>query len=164
MTQLPTPKAVLFDWDNTLVNTWPTIHRALNHCLREMGHEEWSLEKVKGNVKKSMRDAFPAMFGEQWEDAAQIYQTYYRQIHLEKLEALEGAMSLLDWLAAQHPVPPHLTHEIDQADVREDAIEAARAERREAVNALRREFRARPEKARRDFGTARDYRDQDRER
>lgn len=70
----------------------------------------------------------------------------------------------LDWLAAQHPMPPHLTHEIDQADVRADAIEAARAERRDAVNALRREFRARPEKARRDFGTARDYRGQDRDR
>ncbi len=98
---LDAPKAILFDWDNTLVNTWPTIHRALNHCLREMGHEEWSLERVKGNVKKSMRDAFPEMFGDKWEDAAHIYQSYYRQIHLENLEALEGAVALLDFLKTQ---------------------------------------------------------------
>ena len=84
-----------------MVNTWPTIHRALNHCLREMGHDEWSLERVKGNVKKSMRDAFPEMFGDKWEDAAQIYQTFYRSIHLENLEVLEGAVALLDFLKTQ---------------------------------------------------------------
>ena len=26
--KIPAPKAVIFDWDNTLVNTWPVIHDA----------------------------------------------------------------------------------------------------------------------------------------
>jgi phosphoglycolate phosphatase len=98
---LPAPKAILFDWDNTLVNTWPTIHAALNHCLREMGHDEWPLERVKSNVKKSMRDAFPEMFGDKWEDAAHIYQAHYRSIHLDDLQPLEGAVELLDFLKKQ---------------------------------------------------------------
>ena len=98
---LSTPKAILFDWDNTLVNTWPTIHEALNHCLREMGHDEWSVDKVKSHVKKSMRDSFPELFGNQWEDAAHIYQEYYRSIHLRNLQALEGAEAVLQWLKTQ---------------------------------------------------------------
>jgi phosphoglycolate phosphatase len=98
---LTPPKAILFDWDNTLVNTWPTIHRALNFCLREMGHAEWSLEHVKTHVKKSMRDAFPELFGDKWEDAAHLYTSHYRSIHLEKLDPLEGAETLLQWLSAQ---------------------------------------------------------------
>lgn len=89
------PRAILFDWDNTLVDTWPTIHEALNHTLRAMNHPEWSLEQVKAQVKKSMRDAFPSLFGDAWEEASQIYQTYYRRIHLNDLQPLEGALDVV---------------------------------------------------------------------
>lgn len=101
MTQLPTPHAVLFDWDNTLVDTWPTIHQALNVTLRHMAHPEWTLEHVKGNVKQSMREAFPAMFGTRWEEAAAHYQQSYRAIHLEHLRPLAGAEATLQWLRTQ---------------------------------------------------------------
>ena len=95
MTKLPKPKAILFDWDNTLVDTWPTIHRSLNVTLRYMQHPEWSLEKVKTNVKKSMRDSFPEMFGDRWEDAAKHYQQSYRAIHLDDLQPLPDAEDML---------------------------------------------------------------------
>ena len=95
MTRLPTPRAILFDWDNTLVDTWPTIHQALNATLRYMNHPEWSLEKVRGNVKKSMRDSFPELFGDAWEKAAQHYQLGYRAIHLQSLQPLPDAAFML---------------------------------------------------------------------
>lgn len=100
MTQLPTPHAILFDWDNTLVDTWPTIHRALNTTLSFMQHEPWSLEKVRGNVKQSMREAFPALFGERWQEAAAHYQQSYRAIHLNDLQPLPGARATLEQLRA----------------------------------------------------------------
>ena len=31
------PQAALFDWDNTLVDTWPVIHEAMNTTLSAMG-------------------------------------------------------------------------------------------------------------------------------
>ena len=99
---LTKPTAILFDWDNTLVDTWPTIHTALNMTLRHMQHPEWSLEKVKTNVKQSMRDAFPAMFGDRWEEAAEHYQRSYRSIHLDHLQPLAGAAEMLS--AAQVPL------------------------------------------------------------
>jgi phosphoglycolate phosphatase len=99
MTTLPKPRAILFDWDNTLVNTWPMIHTALNMTLSHMGHPQWTIERVKSDVKKSMRDSFPAMFGEQWKDAAAHYQQSYRSIHLDHLAPLADAAKMLAAIA-----------------------------------------------------------------
>lgn len=95
MDALPRPRAILFDWDNTLVNTWPMIHRALNMTLDYMQHPQWSYERVTREVKQSMRDSFPAMFGDRWKEAASHYQQSYRSIHLDTLAALPGAEDML---------------------------------------------------------------------
>lgn len=95
MLKLPIPKAILFDWDNTLVNTWPLIHAALNMTMRHMNHEEWSYEKVTTVVKQSMRDSFPALFGDRWKEAADFYQASYRSIHLEQLNPLPHVLDML---------------------------------------------------------------------
>lgn len=97
--RLPTPRAILFDWDNTLVNTWPIIHSALNMTLRHMDHPEWTYERVKSEIKQSMRDSFPLMFGERWKDAASHYQTSYRAIHLDQLAPLSGVEAMLASIA-----------------------------------------------------------------
>jgi phosphoglycolate phosphatase len=96
MVPLPKPRAILFDWDNTLVDTWPLIHAALNMTLRFMEHPEWTLEKVRADVKQSMRDAFPEMFGDRWKEAASHYQASYRSIHLSDLQPLAGARETLE--------------------------------------------------------------------
>lgn len=93
---LPTPKAVIFDWDNTLVNTWPIIHDALAKTFSEMGLPPWSFEQTKARVRKSMRDSFPDIFGENWQRAGEVYQAHYRDSHLNKLEALPQAVNVLE--------------------------------------------------------------------
>lgn len=95
MTTLPRPRAILFDWDNTLVDTWPLIHSAMNATLREMGQEEWSIAKVRAEIKHSMRDSFPVLFGDRWEEAGRVYQQSYRSMHLSALTALPGAENML---------------------------------------------------------------------
>ena len=95
MKKLPTPLAILFDWDNTLVNTWPLIHAALNMTMRHMGHEEWTYEKVTTVVKQSMRDSFPALFGDRWKEAADFYQASYRSMHLNQLQPLPDVLEML---------------------------------------------------------------------
>ena len=95
MLTLPKPKAILFDWDNTLVDTWPVIHQALNATLRAMDVPEWSLTRVKSQVKKSMRDSFPELFGANWKKAADLYQSHYRAIHLAAITPLPDAEMLL---------------------------------------------------------------------
>lgn len=95
---LVTPRAFIFDWDNTLVDTWPVIHSALNSLMREMNHPEWTMNQTRANIKKSMRDAFPQMFGDRWEEASAIYQKAYRAIHLQDLRPLPDAEALLQSL------------------------------------------------------------------
>jgi phosphoglycolate phosphatase len=95
---LPRPDAVLFDWDNTLVDTWPVIHRALHITFTEMGHEPWTLEQVRQNVRQSLRDSFPQLFGEEWERAGDIYIQSYKSLHLEHLKPLPGAQAMLETL------------------------------------------------------------------
>ncbi len=95
---LTKPKAVLFDWDNTLVNTWPIIFQALKDTFDEYKMTPWTLEQVKAKVARSMRDAFPELFGPNWEEAGQRYQTKYRKYHIAQLEPLVGVDTLLSLL------------------------------------------------------------------
>lgn len=96
------PRAVLFDWDNTLVDTWPVIHAALHHTFTEMGQEPWTLETVQKRVSKSMRDSFPEIFGEGWERAGSLYQGHYRENHLATLAFLPEAEATREALALRN--------------------------------------------------------------
>ena len=94
----PKPEAIIFDWDNTLVNTWPVIHYALVETFKRMGAEPWSLEETKLKVGKSLRDHFPSLFGDRWEEAGKIYTESYRSNNLGTLEGLPEALAMLDAL------------------------------------------------------------------
>lgn len=95
---LTKPRAVLFDWDNTLADTWPIIHEALFATFTAMGHRPWTIEETRANTHFSLRDAFPNMFGERWEEARQIYLDTFLKVHLEKLAILPGAEAMLQGL------------------------------------------------------------------
>ncbi len=91
----PKPDAIIFDWDNTLVDTWPLIHAAINSTMREFKREEWSFKKVKDEIHKSMRESFPEIFGDKWQEAGEFYVNSYRNINLKKLKFLDNAFDLL---------------------------------------------------------------------
>ena len=95
MTDLPAPAAILFDWDNTLVDNWASITRALNATLSAFGGGELTEEAVRGLVRHSMRDSFPTMFGERWDKARDIFYDTFRSNHLETLKPLDGTADLL---------------------------------------------------------------------
>jgi phosphoglycolate phosphatase len=88
---LKPPRAILFDWDNTLVDNWGTIQVATNAALTAMGFPPWTLEETLHRVRASMRDSFPRMFGERWQEARDIFYAAYRASHLETLRALPDA-------------------------------------------------------------------------
>ncbi|GEO79915.1 HAD family hydrolase [Pararhodospirillum oryzae] len=98
---LEKPKAILFDWDNTLVDSWPCIHDALNTTLVAMGQAAWSLEETRERVGLSMRDAFPQLFKDRWEEARDIFFARFKAIHLERLALTPNARALLETLAGQ---------------------------------------------------------------
>jgi len=93
------PRALLFDWDNTLVDSWDVIHEALVATFVAMGHEPWTLAATKERVRHSLRDAFPKLFGDRWEEARRRYLDTFTAIHLDRLRAIEGAEALLSGAA-----------------------------------------------------------------
>lgn len=95
------PRALIFDWDNTLVASWDAIHHALVVTFTAMGHEPWSLEETKARVRRSLREAFPALFGARWEDAQKLYLDTFTATHLERIAPAPGAADLLGELAAR---------------------------------------------------------------
>ena len=89
------PKAIIFDWDDTLIDNWQAIHTALNLTLVTMGHERWSFEKTRSNVRRSMRDSFPELFGDRWGEAAEIFSSAIQSNHLETINILDGVPEML---------------------------------------------------------------------
>ncbi len=97
---LTRPRAVLLDWDNTLVDSFPVIHAAFNDTLRAMGRVEWTFEETCLRVAHSMRDTFPELFGDRWREASEVFYARYAARHLDLVQPLPGAARLLDALGA----------------------------------------------------------------
>src|ERR687887_1810093 len=92
---LTRPRAILFDWDNTLVNTWPTIVECYRDTFAALGLTPWTADEVRSRAHGSLRDLFPTLFGERADEAERVfYETFYR-IHLDRLEPPPGAASPL---------------------------------------------------------------------
>ncbi len=89
------PKAILFDWDNTLVDSWPVIHEALEATLAAFGVPPWTLEETRKRVGESMRNSFPAFFGDRWEEAGKVFYERFGAIHLDRLTPRPGAARML---------------------------------------------------------------------
>lgn len=93
------PRAVLLDWDNTLVDSWAIIHDAMNHTLAAFGRPLWTLDDIRHRVRRSMRESFPVLFGEAWEEAGKVFYARFEEIHVARLAPLPGAGDLIEALA-----------------------------------------------------------------
>tara|TARA_Y100000817_G_scaffold294245_1_gene267937 strand:- start:235 stop:885 length:651 start_codon:yes stop_codon:yes gene_type:complete len=97
---IPRPHAILFDWDNTLVDTWPCITRATNITRKAMGFTPWTADQVRIHVAGSLRDTFPDIYGDRWKEARDIFYNAFSTTHIEMLAALPGAHELLEEASA----------------------------------------------------------------
>jgi phosphoglycolate phosphatase-like HAD superfamily hydrolase len=69
MTALHKPSAIIFDWDDTLVDNWETACKALNAALVHMSMEPWSEEEIRRRSGPTARALFTGLFGEErWEE------------------------------------------------------------------------------------------------
>ncbi|QQS12678.1 MAG: HAD family hydrolase [Rhodospirillales bacterium] len=90
------PKALVFDWDNTLVDTWPVITTCYNATFAHFGMPPWTEAETRARAHKSLRDAFPELFGPaRWEEAREVFYATFRVVHLDRLRAKDGAGEML---------------------------------------------------------------------
>lgn len=98
------PRAILFDWDNTLVDGWAAIEAGLNAAFREFGLPLWNRTQVLANVRRALRESFPELFGADWERARDIFYAEVRACHLQVLTPMPGAAAALEAGAGRLPM------------------------------------------------------------
>ncbi|OJW53468.1 MAG: hypothetical protein BGO67_01855 [Alphaproteobacteria bacterium 41-28] len=94
------PKAILFDWDNTLVDTWRVAYDSLNFARSALELPPLTVEDFWQQPHHSMRDASPELFGEHFQEGERIFYESIEKLHLIELITLQGAEDLLITLKA----------------------------------------------------------------
>ena len=91
----PSPKAILFDWDNTLMDTTPILYKAFCALRTHYNLPEYSMDEYRKRTGLSLRETFPDLFGDQWEEAKKVYLDAYREHHLEMLTPFDKAREVV---------------------------------------------------------------------
>jgi phosphoglycolate phosphatase len=94
--RLPVPRAILFDWDDTLVDNWGAIAHALNAAFAAFGLPRLSVAEVRRQATRSMRDSFPEIFGPEWMRARDLFLATFAEHHIAELDVKPGAVPLLN--------------------------------------------------------------------
>jgi len=94
------PQKVIFDFDNTLVDTQPSIHKAFNDTLEAFGHPIWSDEELSKKIKFSPRDFLHKVIGVENEaKGLEIFLEKYKTHSKDCLKPLDLAHELISFLS-----------------------------------------------------------------
>ncbi|QKX01399.1 HAD-IA family hydrolase [Wolbachia endosymbiont of Cruorifilaria tuberocauda] len=91
--------AVVFDWDNTLVDTKDNISNAIKHTLDSMGY---SNKAANRNFHEPRKNYMVNLFGSQWKKADQIYQQYLDNALLQNITLNQGVGEMLQKLKSNN--------------------------------------------------------------
>ncbi|MEQ9115907.1 MAG: HAD-IA family hydrolase [Rickettsiales bacterium] len=95
--KLETPEVIIFDWDNTLVDAWPLIYKAMVEAFKKYDKEPWSLEETKINVHRALREMLPKLFPNNWQEVGDYYRKVYKK-NMELLKPLPNVEKMLKLL------------------------------------------------------------------
>lgn len=95
----PFPKAIIFDWDNTLVDSFPVVYDAAVTAYKTFGVTPPTYEELLSCQGFSLRDSFPQIFGDKWEDARQAYLDAFEAMHLKRMKPMPDAFQMLKYAA-----------------------------------------------------------------
>ncbi len=96
MDVLNKPRAIIFDWDDTIISAWHIIHAAINKTLEEMGDKPWSEEEARERIGPPAKILFTDLFGEEnWKKADEIYINVYQEMIENNIKLHDGAEEVL---------------------------------------------------------------------
>ena len=91
------PSAIIFDFDDTLVDSRPIIRKALSATFNQFNIPKEVITAENIDFNRSLRDYFHKIFSNNLKEAAEAYYSYYTQFS-EELAILEDAEKVLDLL------------------------------------------------------------------
>jgi len=92
------PRAVIFDWDNTIINTIPTMFDTMNKFMKIMNKPSMSIEEVKENTRRTSKENLQEKFGDDWQKAKEIWIDTYNKNHSKTLTMMPNAEEILTLL------------------------------------------------------------------
>jgi phosphoglycolate phosphatase len=97
---LPTPRAVFFDLDGTLIDSYDAITSSVNHVRRNRSLEPLTVDEVRSKVghgvEKLLRSTVP---GTDLASDIPLYKEHHQVACVQYTRLLPGAVELLDLLA-----------------------------------------------------------------
>ena len=114
------PAAVFFDWDGTLIDGFESIIGGYNAALTAFELPPLSPAEAQVRIRRSLREVFPEIFGDNAPQAQKIYLDYVRTNHLELIRPLAHSRELLEFLVrSQIPavVVSNKTHDILEKEI-----------------------------------------------
>lgn len=95
-------RAILFDHDGTLVDSYPGIALCLRLTCRDLGKPEMSEEEVRASIGPTLEDRFAELWGSAAAgEAARIYRSHYETHFLSGTRLLSGVKPTLEALDAR---------------------------------------------------------------
>jgi phosphoglycolate phosphatase len=98
---LKKPKLVIFDYDNTLVDSWPQDFKASNAALKALGLQEMEVTEMLMHPHVPAVKAIVEKSGLSYGCVKETYNRIYEQMHETLAPPLPGAESLLQFLKAK---------------------------------------------------------------
>ena len=100
MSVLERYKAIIFDWDGTLVDSTDWVLGAHNHVRQFMAKPLWTKDDIFGCSSLSTRELYPEIYGDRAEEAMDLLFEYTRENNLKGANPYEQAEELLSTLIA----------------------------------------------------------------
>jgi phosphoglycolate phosphatase len=91
------PDSVIFDWDNTLCNTIPIIDSCLEELCILSGKGKEFIKEIKKFSGISMKDFFPILFGNKWQEFGDLYLSLYDKKQTDMLDLMPNSKKILDF-------------------------------------------------------------------
>lgn len=91
-------KAIIFDWDGTLVDTCGLILDAHNHVRSYMGEKPWTMDDFMGRPSQSAREYYPKIYGNRSDEAQKILYAYVEEHHLTYLKPMKFSEEVLTFI------------------------------------------------------------------
>jgi len=89
-------RAVVFDWDNTLVESRTALEFCVIKVLEKYNLPEWEIIKKKRDDNLSFRDNFPLIFGDKADEAYEAYRRIYLENVRNFISLFDGVRELVD--------------------------------------------------------------------
>lgn len=115
------PKAIFFDWDGTLVDSFAFLEAAHNHVLQTYDRAPFSPGAFKEYFGKPREEIYPALYADKADEARGKFEAYVKENNTKTLKPMDGAEELLQTLenlnitmgVVSNKLPEFINAEID---------------------------------------------------